>query len=302
MFVIAALLSASLLAPAPPGAADPPGRWPVPGAEGGPRPTVARLFRPPPEPWAAGHRGVDLRTAPGAPVRAAGAGVVTFAGRVAGRGVVTLELDAGGSPPLRLTHEPVRPAVAAGDRVRAGEVLGELAEGPYHCAEPCLHWGLLRGETYLDPLGLLPPELLRRGPSRLLPTAGVPLPEAGRAEPAGGNRGEVGERGGGGAGERGGGGAGERGGGEVHGGRGERREQGDRGARPGPGPGAHPTGGPAGPSAPAGRRDGGGAPGRPPAGAGGRHRRGLRGRGRGLSHGHRRAWPAAAGRTWCGSG
>ncbi|MCG7207085.1 M23 family peptidase, partial [Streptomyces arenae] len=47
-----------------------------------------------------------------------------------------------------------------------------------HCgAGACVHWGLLRGETYLDPLLLLPPWLLNRGPSRLLPVLGVPLPK-----------------------------------------------------------------------------------------------------------------------------
>ena len=284
MLVIAASLCVSLLLPGSPGA-DPTGRWPVPGAEGGPRPTVARAFQPPAEPWGAGHRGVDLHTAPGAPVRAAAPGVVTFAGQVAGRGVVTLELDGSGSPPLRLTHEPVRPAVAAGQRVRAGEVLGELAAEPSHCAA-CLHWGLLRGETYLDPLSLLPPRLLRSGPVRLLPTAGVPLPEAGRGQPTDTAR------------DTGGAAPGV-----------------DRPTRPGPpdgrtdsrpgdaGPAGHrqrtpPSGRPA---APAGRRGTGATPGRSPAGAGGRPRRrcGCRGA---LSHGRRRAWPAIAGRTWCGSG
>src|SRR4051812_42369634 len=41
-------------------------------------------FRPPPEPWAAGNRGVDYGTEPGAPVRAAAAGEVVFAGPVGG--------------------------------------------------------------------------------------------------------------------------------------------------------------------------------------------------------------------------
>lgn len=155
--------------------------WPVPGVDGAPRPLVGRLWEPPATPWGPGHRGVDLVTAAGAPVRAVAAGRVAFAGRVAGRGVVTVELADTGSPPLRTTYEPVRAAVAEGERVAAGEVVGELAPGegprPYHCARPCLHWGLLRGERYLDPLTLLPPGALGGGPSRLLPTAGVPLPE-----------------------------------------------------------------------------------------------------------------------------
>ncbi|MDB1089651.1 M23 family metallopeptidase [Streptomyces sp. ACA25] len=132
-----------------------------------PRPAVERLFDPPPLPWAAGHRGVDLAAAHRAPVRAAAAGRVTFAGRIAGRGVLTIGLADG----LRLTYEPVTATVAVGDLVGAGDPVGVLEDGPYHCATPCLHWGLLRGDTYLDPLALL-----SRGPSRLLPSTGVPLP------------------------------------------------------------------------------------------------------------------------------
>ncbi|WP_110946228.1 M23 family metallopeptidase [Streptomyces avicenniae] len=152
--------------------------WPVPGVDGGRRPAVDRPYEPPPEPWRAGHRGVDLRAPAGARVRAAGAGRVTFAGQVAGRGVVTVELDASGTPPVRITHEPVTPSVTAGDRVEAGSPLGVLAAGPHHCADPCLHWGATRDGTYLDPLALLRPGLLRAGPSRLLPTTGVPVPGA----------------------------------------------------------------------------------------------------------------------------
>ncbi|MEV1009875.1 M23 family metallopeptidase [Streptomyces sp. NPDC049881] len=165
-------------APASDGAADGEGLplWPVPGADGGRRPAVDRAYDPPPAPWQAGHRGVDLLTDAGAPVRAAGPGRVTFAGQVAGRGVVTVELDGSGAPPVRITHEPLAVAVTTGDRVAAGALLGTLAAGPGHCAAPCLHWGATRDGAYLDPLTLLRPDLLRAGPSRLLPTTGVPLP------------------------------------------------------------------------------------------------------------------------------
>ncbi|WP_371685809.1 murein hydrolase activator EnvC [Micromonospora sp. MW-13] len=131
-------------------------RWPLDGA-----PRLARRFTPPPQPWLPGHRGVDLVAAPGAVVRAAGPGVVLFAGPVAGRPVVTVGHDAG----LRTTYEPVRPGVRAGDRVTAGTPLGWLRPGHAGCPEPaCLHWGLRRAEEYLDPLALL-----GLGPLRLLP-------------------------------------------------------------------------------------------------------------------------------------
>jgi murein DD-endopeptidase MepM/ murein hydrolase activator NlpD len=145
--------------------------WPV-----GTRPLVLRAWEPPPTPYARGHRGVDLAAAPGAPVRAVAAGRVHFAGRVAGRGVVSVELSGTGSPPLRTTYEPVTATVEKGTEVTAGEVLGTVEVGAGHCTTTCVHWGLLRGDMYLDPLTLLPPWLLHRGPSRLLPVLGVPLP------------------------------------------------------------------------------------------------------------------------------
>ena len=148
--------------------------WPVEGLAGLPR--VVRGWNPPPQPWAAGHRGVDLAAPRGSPVRAVAAGRVSFAGKVAGRGVVSVELSGTGRPPLRMTYEPVRPTVHKGERVRPGQTVGKLADGPFHCDRGCLHWGARRGERYLDPLALL-----RGGPSRLLPVFGVPLPRhAGR--------------------------------------------------------------------------------------------------------------------------
>ncbi|MDX3456030.1 M23 family metallopeptidase [Streptomyces sp. ME02-8801-2C] len=145
--------------------------WPV-----GSRPPVLRAWEPPPTPYAGGHRGVDLAAVSGAPVRAVAAGRVHFAGRVAGRGVVSVELSGTGTPPLRTTYEPVTAAVEKGTEVAAGEVVGTLEPGHGHCPTTCVHWGLLRGETYLDPLTLLPPWLLRTGPSRLLPVLTAPPP------------------------------------------------------------------------------------------------------------------------------
>lgn len=121
-------------------------RWPLAP------PSVLRRFDPPPERWLPGHRGVDLGASPGATIRSAGPGVVVFAGRVAGRGVVSVA-HAGG---LRTTYEPVTATVSAGDRVAAGDPLGTIEIGHPGCPEPvCLHWGLRRGGDYLDPLALL---------------------------------------------------------------------------------------------------------------------------------------------------
>ncbi|GAB2823869.1 hypothetical protein GCM10027073_62300 [Streptomyces chlorus] len=150
--------------------------WPV-----GVRPRVLRGWEPPETVYGRGHRGVDLAAAPGTPVRAVAAGRVSFAAQVAGRGVVSVELSGTGTPPLRTTYEPVVPSVEKGAEVAPGEVIGAVAAADParspHCAAPCLHWGLLRADVYLDPLALLPPWLLRNGPPRLLPVLGLPVPE-----------------------------------------------------------------------------------------------------------------------------
>jgi len=160
--------SAALAAPAPTGAF----RWPLDGA-----PRVVRRFDPPPKPWLAGHRGVDLAAEVGVPVRAAGAGTVHFAGLVAGRGVVSVTHPSG----LRTTYEPVDPTVRAGRAVAAGDQIGTLAAGHPGCAAAaCLHWGLRRGEEYLDPLALL-----GLGRVRLLPLAASAPASASGARSAG---------------------------------------------------------------------------------------------------------------------
>ena len=123
---------------------------------------VVAPFDAPERDWLPGHRGVDLDASVGDVVRAAGPGTVTWAAPVAGRGVVVVQHPDG----RRTTYEPVDPAVDAGETVMAGDALGELATGSGHCGgvPSCLHWGLRRGEDYLDPM-----LLLRRGRPVLLP-------------------------------------------------------------------------------------------------------------------------------------
>lgn len=96
----------------------------------------------------------------GEQVHAAGSGIVGYAGRVAGRGVVTVTHANG----LRTTYLPVEASVRPGQRVAAGEVIGMIEDIRGHCPLTCLHWGLLRGRQYLDPL-----LLFGLGQVRLLP-------------------------------------------------------------------------------------------------------------------------------------
>ena len=122
---------------------------------------VVRRFAPPAHPWDPGNRGVDLAARAGERVYAATAGVVLYAGDLAGRGVISIR-----DGTLRTTYEPVYPVVHAGDLVTAGEVIGYVSGAADNCGPPgsCLHWGALRSGAYVDPMALL------RAPAvRLLP-------------------------------------------------------------------------------------------------------------------------------------
>lgn len=145
-----------------------PGVWPL-----HPRPEVVSAFDPPSSTYGAGHRGVDLAGEVGQVVRAAVPGRVTFAGVIAGVGVVVV-----GHGATRTTYQPVRASVAVGAEVTAGDEVGRLERFGSHCApRSCLHWGLVEGGTYLDPL-----TLVGAGPVRLLPlfTPYAAPPDAGR--------------------------------------------------------------------------------------------------------------------------
>jgi murein DD-endopeptidase MepM/ murein hydrolase activator NlpD len=151
----------SFYASGPVVAAPSQGVWPLT-----PRPAVVAAFDPPLTRYGSGHRGVDLAGEAGQRVRAAVAGRVTFAGSVAGRGVVVVSHGA-----TRTTYEPVEAAVDVGTDVSAGQPLGTLQAFSSHCAPAvCLHWGLVEGDSYLDPL-----ILVGGGPVRLLPLSPVPL-------------------------------------------------------------------------------------------------------------------------------
>ena len=114
--------------------------------------TVVHPFAPPSTRWGSGHRGVDLAAVVGGSIRAPADGQVAFSGMVAGRPVVVIAHPGG----LRSTFEPVSATVSVGALVRQGEVIGLLSAQPGHCAPAsCLHWGVLRGEVYLDPLSLI---------------------------------------------------------------------------------------------------------------------------------------------------
>ena len=105
---------------------------------------VVDPFRPPAHVGAPGNRGLEFATRPGSPVTAAAAGIVVFAGQVAGRRHVTVAHADG----VRTSYSFLRSvAVGAGQRVEAGQVLGT--------AGTSLHFGARIGKAYVDPAVLL---------------------------------------------------------------------------------------------------------------------------------------------------
>lgn len=142
LVLAAALLLPALAAPtetAPRATWD----WPL-----SPRPAVLRTFDPPDKPWMSGHRGVDLEAMhDGVPVTSPESGTVSFVGVVVDRPVITI--DHGGG--LRSSFEPVESRLTAGTLVSKGETIGTLQPG--HCgALACVHWGIRRGDAYVNPL------------------------------------------------------------------------------------------------------------------------------------------------------
>lgn len=112
---------------------------------------VVRPFQAPAFAYGPGHRGIDFAASPGTAVRASADGVVAFAGSVAGSLHVVVAHDGD----LRTTYAFLAGiAVRAGDRVARGEVVGASGStGPEHEAGG-LHFGVRRGDRYLDPQGL----------------------------------------------------------------------------------------------------------------------------------------------------
>lgn len=101
-------------------------------------------FRPPACRWCPGNRGIDYSVTPGTPVHAAGSGTVDFAGPVG----TALFVVVGHPDGLRTTYAFLQfVSVSVGQPVTTATVVG--------AAGPDLHFGVRRGDTYLDPEPLL---------------------------------------------------------------------------------------------------------------------------------------------------
>jgi len=108
---------------------------------------IGRRFQAPDVDWGPGHRGIDYVVARGTAVRAAGAGVVTFAGSVGNVNAVTIDHGNG----LETTYSDLdEVSVTAAETVTEGAWIGrsDLAHEPSSIG---LHFGVkLRGH-YVDP-------------------------------------------------------------------------------------------------------------------------------------------------------
>jgi hypothetical protein len=141
----------ALLAGAPPALAA--WTWPLAGE-------VITPYRNGGDPYAGGqHRGVDIAGAIGAPVVAAAAGEVLFAGAAGSSGVTVSIRTAEGLDTSYLHMSSV--AVRKGERVSAGSRIGAVGTtGRRSVERPHLHFGVRASGTrhdYRDPLAFLPP-------------------------------------------------------------------------------------------------------------------------------------------------
>lgn len=142
--VVPVRVPAAAAAPAPP-TTTPVGPGPVVRYRSPVDAPVVDRFRAPSTPYGPGNRGWEYATVPGTPVVAAGDGTVGFAGAVAGRLVATVAHADG----LRTTYTGLATLVVrAGQVVQGGDRLGTATDR--------LHVGVRRGDTYLDPAGILP--------------------------------------------------------------------------------------------------------------------------------------------------
>lgn len=115
-------------------------------------------FRAPATPYGPGNRGIEYATRPGTDATSIGVGVVTFAGPVAGRGVVSVVHPDG----LRSSLTGLALVlVDVGQVVDASSVLGTTTS--------VLHLGVRRGSEYIDPATLF-------GSAPVAPTHAVLVP------------------------------------------------------------------------------------------------------------------------------
>lgn len=130
---------------------------------------VTDPYRAPACTYCAGNRGIEFGPQPGQPVTAVAAGIVSFAGSVAGTRYVIVDHSDG----VRATYGRLAVlAVHRGDDIRAGQRLG-VTTGRFYFG---LRLGVAPNDRPVDPTPLLG---TRRYPVRLIPVDGTPGPSPG---------------------------------------------------------------------------------------------------------------------------
>lgn len=123
--------------------------WPIAGP-------IIRAFDKPATEYGEGHRGIDIGALRGRVVRSPADGVVWFAGRVAGKDVVSIDTVDGSI----VSMEPVEASVARGDVVYRGDTVGVVSD--QHDGMNALHLGVRVNGSYVNPQAMLgdPPRIV----------------------------------------------------------------------------------------------------------------------------------------------
>jgi murein DD-endopeptidase MepM/ murein hydrolase activator NlpD len=117
--------------------------WPLRGP-------IVRGYEEPANPYASGHRGIDIGASVGTPVKAAASGTVHFAGKVAGSMFVSIDHDGG----LQTTYSWVSEIdTHKGAQVQKGDVIALSGTGHPGSTDPThLHFGVKKDGEYVDPM------------------------------------------------------------------------------------------------------------------------------------------------------
>lgn len=125
-----------------------PWKWPIETSDGTERRQLQRPAEIPERKWQPGHRGVDLSVGPGDRLVSPTDAIVKFAGKVAGKDVVSLQT----ASYAIVSFEPARTDVPVGGQLQRGGTLGTAEGVSDHCGDHCVHVGVRIGTHYADPL------------------------------------------------------------------------------------------------------------------------------------------------------
>jgi len=122
--------------------------------------TIVAQFDKPAQTWMAGHRGVDILAKEGDELVAPATGVISHAGKVAGKSTVSIRVRS-----FTLTFEPAQTSLPVGTSVLRGKPFATVVGRSDHCDGACVHWGIKVSKgNYADPERWLTPQSIRLVP------------------------------------------------------------------------------------------------------------------------------------------